>query len=53
MDYKKSIIDYIKARYAVLVVETFEEERVIAELAGIARQIGYNLYVWNLSLIHI
>lgn len=50
MDYKKSIIDYIKARYAVLVIETFEEERVIAELAGIARQIGYNLYVWNSTM---
>lgn len=50
MDYKKNIIDYIKARYAVLVVETFEEERVIGEVQNIARQLGYNLFVWNSTM---
>lgn len=50
MDYKKNIIDYIKARYAVLVVETFEEERVIGEVQSIAKQLGYNLYVWNSTM---
>lgn len=50
MDYKKNIIDYIKARYAVLVVETFEEERVLGEVQSIARQLGYNLFVWNSTM---
>ena len=26
MEYKKHIIDYIKARYALFVIESFEEE---------------------------
>ena len=50
MDYKKNIIDYIKARYAVLVIETFEEERVIGEVQSIAKQLGYNLFVWNSTM---
>lgn len=50
MDYKKNIIDYIKARYAVLVIETFEEERVVSELYAIARQLNYNLFVWNSTM---
>ena len=30
--FNKSLIDYIKARYAVLVIESFEEERVLREI---------------------
>ena len=43
----KSLTDYIKARYAVLVIESFEEERVIGELQGIAKAINHDLYIWN------
>lgn len=43
----KNLIDYIKARYAVLVIESFEEERVLRELQGIAQSINHELYIWN------
>jgi hypothetical protein len=47
MEYKKSIIDYIKARYALLVIESFEEERVLSEIQIIAKELNHTLYVWN------
>lgn len=47
MENKFKIIDYIKARYAVLVIESFEEERVILELQHLANDIGHCLYTWN------
>lgn len=43
----KSITDYIKARYAVLVIESFEEERVLRELQNIAQNINHELFIWN------
>ena len=43
----KNITDYIKARYAVLVIESFEEERVLGELQGIAKAINHELFIWN------
>jgi ATP-dependent Zn protease len=45
--FNKSLADYIKARYAVLVIESFEEERVLRELQGIAQSINHELYIWN------
>lgn len=45
--FNKSLTDYIKARYAVLVIESFEEERVLRELQGIAQSINHELYIWN------
>ena len=45
--FNKSLVDYIKARYAVLVIESFEEERVLRELQGIAQSINHELYIWN------
>lgn len=45
--FNKSLIDYIKARYAVLVIESFEEERVLGELQGIANAINHELFIWN------
>lgn len=45
--FNKSLIDYIKARYAVLVIESFEEERVLRELQCIAQSINHELYIWN------
>lgn len=45
--FNKSLTDYIKARYAVLVIESFEEERVLGELQGIAKAINHDLYIWN------
>lgn len=46
---RKKIADYIKARYAVLVIESFEEERILSELQLIANDIKHNLYIWNSS----
>lgn len=45
--FNKSLTDYLKARYAVLVIESFEEERVLRELQGIAQSINHELYIWN------
>ena len=45
--FTKSLTDYIKARYAVLVIESFEEERVLGELQAIAKGINHDLYIWN------
>lgn len=39
--FNKNLTDYIKARYAVLVIESFEEERVLRELQGIAQSINH------------
>ncbi len=44
---RKNITEYIRARYAVLVIESFEEERVLAELNSVAGDIHHELYVWN------
>lgn len=43
----KTITDYIKARYSVLVIESFEEERVLREIQVIAKSINHELYIWN------
>lgn len=45
--FNKYLTDYIKARYAVLVIESFEEERVLRELQCIAQSINHELYIWN------
>lgn len=45
--FNKSLTDYIKARYAVLVIESFEEERVLGELQAIAQGINHELFIWN------
>lgn len=45
--FNKNLTDYIKARYAVLVIESFEEERVLGELQAIAQGINHELYIWN------
>lgn len=47
MEYRKHIIDYIKARYALLVIESFEEERVLSEIQTIAKELNHTLYIWN------
>ena len=47
MDYKKNITDFIKARYALLVIESFEEERILGELQLISKELSHNFYVWN------
>ncbi len=47
MEYKKNIIDYIKARYALLVIESFEEERILSEIQLIAKELNHTLYIWN------
>lgn len=47
MEYKKTLTDYIKARYSLLVIESFEEERVVRELSQIAKEINHTLFVWN------
>lgn len=45
--FNKSLTDYIKARYAVLVIESFEEERVLGELQAVAQGINHELFIWN------
>ena len=47
MEYRKHIINYIKARYALLVIESFEEERVLSEIQNIAKELNHTLYIWN------
>lgn len=47
MDRTKQITDYLKARYAILVIESFEEERVLSEVAEIAKALSHRLFVWN------
>ncbi len=42
-----NIKDYIRARYAVLVIESHEEERVLVELQRLAAEINHNCYTWN------
>lgn len=47
MDFKSLIIDYIRARYAIIGIESFEEERVLSDLRQIARELNHELFVWN------
>lgn len=44
---RNTITQYIRARYALLVIESFEEERVLAELGAVAHDIHHELYVWS------
>ncbi len=50
MNRTKQITDYLKARYAVLVIETFEEERALSEISAIAKALSHRLFVWNSTL---
>ncbi len=47
MNRTKQITDYLKARYAILVIESFEEERALSEISEIAKALGHRLFVWN------
>lgn len=47
MSRTKQITDYLKARYAILVIESFEEERVLREVSEIAKTLGHRFFVWN------
>ncbi len=47
---QKQIAEYIRARYALLVIESFEEERVLSELQRISSELGHDFYVWNSTL---
>ena len=47
MDRKRPIINYLKARYPILAIESFEEERAIVEIQKMAQEINHELYVWN------
>jgi len=49
MDNTFKIKDYIRARYSVLVIESYEEERVLGELRKLAKDISFNFYSWNSS----
>ncbi|MCX6925884.1 MAG: AAA family ATPase, partial [Verrucomicrobia bacterium] len=44
---KRKLINYIRAGYAGLFLVSPEEQRVEAELKAIAREIGFQLYVWS------
>lgn len=50
MSRTKQLTDYLKARYAVLVIETFEEERALNEISEIAKALNHRLFVWNSTL---
>ena len=46
-DRKRPIINYLKARYPILAIESFEEERAIVEIQKMAQEIHHELYIWN------
>lgn len=50
MSRTKQITDYLKARYAILVIESFEEERALSEISEIAKTLSHRLFVWNSTL---
>ncbi|WVV47139.1 hypothetical protein THH46_19575 [Pseudomonas sp. NA13] len=50
MDRTKQITDYLKARYAILVIESFEEERALNRISEIAKALSHRLFVWNSTL---
>jgi len=47
MDRNRTIVNYLKARYPILAIESFEEERVILQVQKMAQEINHELYVWN------
>ena len=44
---KDKIINYVKAAYPGLYLVSHEEQRVIAELMQIVKQLEYQLFVWS------
>ena len=44
---RNKIINYIRAGYPGLFLVSPEEQRVEAELKGIAREVGFKLYAWS------
>jgi ATP-dependent 26S proteasome regulatory subunit len=44
---RTKIINYIRAGYAGIYLVSPEEQRVEAELKGIAREVGFKLYAWS------
>ncbi|XSS64473.1 AAA family ATPase [Pseudomonas sp. B11] len=50
MNRTQQITNYLKARYAILVIESSEEERVLAELGEIAKSLNHRLFLWNSTL---
>jgi ATP-dependent 26S proteasome regulatory subunit len=50
MNRTKQITDYLKARYAILVIESFEEERALSEISEIAKTLNHRLFVWSSTL---
>jgi hypothetical protein len=44
---RNKIINYIRAGYAGIYLVSPEEQRVEAELKGIAREVGFKLYAWS------
>jgi ATP-dependent 26S proteasome regulatory subunit len=47
MNTDQQLKNYIKARYALLVIESYEEERVVNEIAKVAKELNQTVYVWN------
>jgi ATP-dependent 26S proteasome regulatory subunit len=46
---REQITNYIRAGYAGLYLVSAEEQRVLAELKAIAKDIGFKLYAWSTS----
>ena len=46
---RNKIIHYIRAGYAGLYLVSAEEQRVEAELKGIAEELQFGLYVWSVT----
>jgi ATP-dependent 26S proteasome regulatory subunit len=48
-DFGKELGSYLRARYAIVQVVTFEEQRVLESIQAIARDINHALYVWSIA----
>lgn len=49
MSIRKRIADYIRAGYAGLFITSHEEARIKAEIAAVANDLGYSVYVWTVT----
>lgn len=46
---KEKLLNQVRAGYSGLFIVSYEERRVEAELAGVARDAGFGLYAWSIT----
>lgn len=49
MNIRNKLGNYFNAGYAGTFIQSYEEQRVLSELLGVCKDIGFDLYVWTVT----